>query len=132
MKATLKIECIGDNDTQFLKFWKSALTEMVGDKLTESIFGNIPLKFFVAEITGFHSKFKYERKFLRCKKDYRNANNKGSRGVYAFYILESGKIYDIKHPYSWKNHDRYFCTVDDNGDIKILTKEQVDQCLKNI
>ena len=131
MKTSLKIECIGDNNTQFLNFWKSASTKMISGKLTKSIFGNIPLGWFVAEILGFHPQFNYERKFLRYKKSYKNANSTGSRGVYAFYILESDKIYDVKSPYSWAKSHRYFCTVGNDGEIKILTKEEVDQCLKN-
>lgn len=131
MKTSLKIECIGDNYDQTIKFWKNVTADLCGNNLAEATFGTFKASYFVAEITGFHAKFKYERKFISCKKDYKNANSKGSRGVYAFYILESGKIYDVLEPYSWKNSHRYFCTVDDNGNIEILTKEQVDQCLKN-
>lgn len=104
---------------------------MCGNNLAEATFGINNASYFVAEITGFHPKFKYERQFMRCKKDYSKSNSKGSRGVYAFYILESGKIYDVLEPYSWKKSHRYFCTIDDNGNIEILTKEQVNQCLKS-
>jgi len=131
MKTTLKIECIGDNTDQMFKFYKKMTSDAVGATLAEKTFGKIPASYFVAEITGFHVKFKYERTFLQCKKDYKNANSKGSRGVYAWYILESGKIYDVLEPYSWKGSHRYFCTVDQEGDIQILTKEDVDICLKN-
>jgi hypothetical protein len=131
MKTSLKIECIGDNYDQIIKFWKNVTADVCGNNLAASTFSTFKASYFVAEITGFHAKFKYERKFIQCKKDYRNSNSKGSRGVYAFYILESGKIYDVLEPYSWKNSHRYFCTVDNKGDIEILTKEEVDQCLKN-
>ncbi len=113
------------------KFWKSVTTDICGKSLAEVTFGTMKASYFVAEITGFHPKFKYERKFLQCKKDYKNANSKGSRGVFAFYILESGKIYDVLDPYSWKNSHRYFCIVDELGNIEILTKEEVDKCLKD-
>lgn len=131
MKASLKIECIGDNNDQMLKFWKGVTAEICGNDLAEATFGSFKASYFVAEITGFHPKFKYDRNFLRCKKDYKHANSKGSRGVYAFYILESGKIYDVLEPYSWKNSHRYFCTVTEEGSIEILTKEEVDICLKS-
>ena len=131
MKATLKIECIGDNDTQFLKFWKSGSTTMIGEQLTENIFGNIPLSFFVAEIIGLHPKFNFERNFIRYKKDYRHSNSKGSRGIFAYYILETNKIYEVKEPISWSKTDRYFCFINENGDIIKINKEQVNKCLKD-
>lgn len=131
MKASLKIECIGDNTDQMLKFWKGVTSDILGEGISEATFGTMKASYFVAEITGFHPQFKYERHFLKCKKDYRKANSKGSRGVYAYYILEYGKIYDVLEPYSWKNSHRYFCTVDNEGGIEILTKEEVNKCLKD-
>ena len=131
MKATLKIECIGDNDTQFLKFWKSGSTAMVGEKLTECIFGNIPQRFFVAEILGLHPKFNFERNFIRYKKDYKHSISKGSRGIFAYYILETDKIYEVKEPISWSKTDRYFCIVNEEGDIIKITKETVEKCLRS-
>jgi len=131
MKATLKLECIGDSHDQMFKFFKTLTADVCGKGLAEQTFGTMKASYFVAEITGFHPKFKYERRFLKCKKDYKKSNSKGSRGVFAFYILESGKIYDVLEPVSWKNSHRYFCTVDDDGDIITLEKEEVDQCLKN-
>jgi hypothetical protein len=131
MKTTLKLECIGDDVDQTLRHWKKVTSQLCGKNIAEATFGKMPHSYFVAEIIGFHPKYKYERKFLGFQKDYKNANSKGSRDIYAYYILEEGKIYDVKEPYSWGNHHRYFCTVDEKGNIKILTKEEVDQWLKN-
>jgi len=54
---------------------------------------------------------------LPARMDYSNANSKGSRGVMACYILESGKRYFVKAPVSWKQTDEYVCYVDENGNI---------------
>jgi len=85
---------------------------------------------WVAEITGFDKKYKYQRTFLKGKKDYSESNSKGSRGIFAEYILESGHIYDIKSQYSNKGKERYFCTVDDLGNIIYMKEKEVIECLK--
>lgn len=118
--AFLKIECIGDDIDQFFK------------ALPERLVGPTQPKQWVAELTGFDDKFGYKREFLPYNKDYSRANSKGSRGVYAHYILEQGRVYEVKEPVSWKNTIRYFCAVDAEGDIVKISKEDVDECLKEI
>ncbi len=131
MKTSLKIECIGNGYDQTNRLFKAILAETTSSIIAELTIGKIGVRFFVAEITGFHPKFKYERRFLKPQKDYKNASSTGNRGVYAYYILESGKIYDVLKPVSWKNSHRYFCTVDKEGDIITLKKREVDECLKS-
>jgi hypothetical protein len=131
MRATLKIECIGDNSDQLLKFWKRTTADMLGSGIADATFGSSKLSYFVAEITGFHPKFKFERNFLRFKKCYKHANSKGSRGVFAWYLLDSGKIYDVLEPVSWKNSQRYFCTVNDEGEIVYMKESEVVEWLKS-
>lgn len=122
MKAFIEIELRGDDVRQFIKLYSNVSKELIGF----NAFGNFPASGWVAEITGTDPKFKYQRKFLRCKKDYSRANSKGSRGVYAEYILESGKIYDVK-----EHNDRYFCKVNKAGTIIRLDEEDVKEWLKN-
>lgn len=122
--AYLNIECIGDDTDALIK----NATRLLGERLM----GKYPASHWVAEITGFDDKFGYQRIFLPYNKDYSHANSKGSRGVYAHYILEQGRIYEVKEPISWKNTIRYFCTVDADGDIVKITKEDVDECLNEI
>lgn len=131
MKTSLKIECIGDGRDQTHKLFKSILTEGTNAEIAEYTLGTLRASYFVAEITGFHPKFKYERRFLKPQKDYKNASSTGNRMVYAYYILETGKIYDVLKPVSWKNSHRYFCTVDKDGNIITLEKKEVDECLKS-
>jgi len=91
-----------------------------------------PSSSWVAEITGLDEKYKYKRKFLPAKKDYRDANKNASEGVTAEYILASGHIYEVKHSITRYQAERYFCTVSDNGEILKLTEQEVIDWLKNI
>lgn len=120
MKAILEIELIGDNTVQEMRMWRRLGDELIPGTGT-AIFGGCPPSGWVAEIVNFHEKFKYERKFLKFKKDYSRANSKGSRGVYAEYILEDDKIYDVKN-----NKQRYFCKVEDWKIVKITEEEVIE------
>jgi len=130
MKAVLEIELFGDDTRQLCKLWRNIMNEgMPG--LGDMTIGTMPRNSWVAEITGTDPKYKYKRKFLKSKKDYSRANSKGSRGVFIEYLLESGCYYDVSAQTSWKNVDRYFCTVNDEGDIVKMSEEEVIQCLKD-
>lgn len=130
MKAYLEIELFGEDARQLYRLWES-IGNMVFPSLGSVVFGGMPPSGWVAEITGFDQKYKYARKFLKRKLDYSRANSKGSRGVYAEYILESGKIYDVKQQISRKRVHRYFCTVNQDGDIVILSESEVVEWLKS-
>lgn len=129
MRAYLEIELLGEDGREYLRFCRD-IGEMVRPGLGHDTFGRLPPRSgWVAEITGYDQKYKYARKFLKPKIDYSRANSKGSRGVYAEYILESGRIYDVLQPVSWKNSLRYFCTVDDEGNIVQIEEERVREIL---
>lgn len=130
MKSTLKLELVGDSIRQQFKLskWKA---DQVFTGLGQVAFGSIPSSSWVAEIIGFHAKFKYDRKFLNCKKDYSHTNSKGSRGVYAWYILESGRYYEIKEAISWSARRRYFVKVDVDGTILEVEEDEVSEWLKD-
>jgi len=92
----------------------------------------LPQRQWVAEITGLSatSKDKFNKHYLRGKIDYSKANSKGTRGVYAYYILEEGRLYEVNSPVAWKRDDHYYCTVKD-GQIIRLTEREVQECLRN-
>jgi len=90
-----------------------------------------PSDTWAAEITGLNPKYKFERKFLKGKKDYTYSNGKGSRGIFFEWALESGHIYEIKRRISWGKIERFFCTVCENGDIIKLEEKDVIECLKH-
>lgn len=124
MKIYLELELRGDDVRQMGKMYAS-ICDDIAPGLGTSLF-SMPPSAWVAEITGADPKYKFKREFLRFKKDYSRANSVGSRGVYANYILESGKIYDIK-----EHKDRYYCTVTDNGNIVRLSEDEVKEWLNN-
>lgn len=130
MKASLKIEAIGDDTDQVLRSYRN-LTNSLSPGLGDFTFGDTKKGYWVAEITGLDPKYKYQRKFLSGKKDYQHANSKGSRGVYVYYLLGSGRIYEVLQPVSWKNSNRYFCTVSADGEILIVDKDFIDQWIKD-
>jgi len=130
VKASLKIEAIGNNSYQEMRLYRLVMNECfpsAGDILLPGMKKN----YWVAKICGVDNKFGYAREFIRGKTDYRNANSKGSRGVYIYYILESDNIYEILQPITWIKSKRWFCQVDENGDIIEIDKESVNQWLKN-
>ncbi|REK68027.1 MAG: hypothetical protein C6P35_03395 [Cohnella sp.] len=124
---TLKLEAIGDDARQFYKDLSR------NPLLKETIFGNDDRNPFsrpwVAEITGKDPKYKFRRVFLRGRKDYSEANKKGSRGVYYYYELYPGKIYQINDRISWKVTRRYFARVID-GNLVEIEESEVEECLR--
>lgn len=130
MKTTLCLEAIGDDQTHYMRLWRNVVDHVIPG-LGSAVTGSIPQPCWVAEITGTDHKYKYKRKFLHGKKDYQKSNSKGSRGVYIWYILESGKHYEVKERVSWSRSKRYFIKVTDAGDIVWSTELEVESWLKN-
>jgi hypothetical protein len=81
---------------------------------------------WVAEITDIISRYGFARRFLDSKRDYSRADNKGFKGIYAEFILESGRVYEVKN-----YKDRYFCRVDDECNIIKISEAEVIECLRN-
>lgn len=86
---------------------------------------------WVAEIVGYEDKFYYARRFLRPVVDYSDANSVGTRGVYRYYWLELGKIYDVSEPLTWRKTDRYFCRVGELGNIEKINSNDVDEFIES-
>lgn len=129
MKASLRVEAIGDDLVGEMRITRIKLRGMVGAALAHQVIDRIPQRAWCAEIVGRDPRYGLDRRFLRGKKDYRFANSTGSRGVYLYFILESGRIYEVSSPQSWHRDDRYFCHVTDAGDIERITREDVDAWL---
>lgn len=110
MKIILELELRGDDVRELAKMGRYIGNE-VAPGLGTALF-KIPPSAWVAEITGLDPKYKYKRNFLPYKKDYSRSNSVGSRGVYAVYILETGKIYEVKD-----HKDRYFCIITGDGKV---------------
>lgn len=124
MKAALEIECIGDGFRSEDDFRASVLGAILDKMADRRVFGS-PKRWWVAEITGRDPKYGYRREFLHYQKDYSRANSTGTRGIYATYVLDEGRLYEVSAPQSWSATDRYFCTVRD-GRIVRLSQEEAD------
>lgn len=80
---------------------------------------------WVAEITG-RNDGGLVRSFLRGELDITGARSGGKRGVLRRYVLDSGHIYEVKKQLDYTKYGRYFCTVDDEGDIVRLSEQEVN------
>jgi hypothetical protein len=120
LKASLAIEAIGQNSIRDIRSFDRFLSNTVGLKPDL-----MPWRHGVWLI-GWRKATP-----LNGKWDYAKANSKGSRGVYIHYILESGNLYQVASPCSWKTTDHYFCTVSDDGDIVKMTQEEAFEWLRN-
>ncbi len=104
--VTVKLEAIGDD---FYSYFRTS--------------GHKP---WVARLSlDGHGRF--QREFVRCRKDYRKANAIGSRGVYCYYHLRDG-IYEINSPESWSRCRRYFVKVSD-GVLSEISRKEAIRCL---
>ena len=131
MKATIKLEYIGEAQDARLSMY-GKMIDQVSDGLGKKVIGNTRLRQpWVAEITGNDQKFGFKREFLKGNWQRKRSNGNGSRGTEIWFMLESGKLYEVKSPVSWRSVDRYFCTVTDDGDIDKLTETEAKKWLKD-
>lgn len=86
-------------------------------------------KTWVAEIVSLDNKWKFKREFLQGQKDYASSNNSGSRGIFSYYNLFTGAIYEVNSHVSWRKSDRYFCRVE-SGQIVRMSEQDVIEWLK--
>jgi hypothetical protein len=66
------------------------------------------------------------RTFLRGRKDYSQAVEGGARGVFLWYELPEGGVYEVNAPIDWTSADRYSCRSE-RGRIVRMTREEVGQ-----
>ena len=129
MKAMLGLEVFCYADQQMLRREKELMDRIVPGLGTATYGDDCKAEVWVAEIVGFDPKYKYRRSFLRPRMDFSKANSKLSRGVMKWYVLDSGRTYEVSQRTSWKHLHRYFCFVDVDGNIVKIDKEEVDAWL---
>jgi len=78
-------------------------------------FGKLKCRAWVAAVDP----IKGQRRFLTPVLDYRTANSKGTRGVYANYILRPGDIYEVSNPTSWSTTERFCCVIVDGQLVRV-------------
>lgn len=131
MKATIKLEYIGEAQDARLSMYNKMINQ-VSDGLGKKVTGNTRLRQpWTAEIAGIDSKFGFKRKFLKGNWQRKRSNGTGSRGTELWFTVESGKIYEVKSPISWRSINRYFCLVTETGGIKKITETEVKKWLKD-
>lgn len=127
MTTLLGLEAIGDDAVQYNRLSVMKVRETLGNSFAEHVDAR-PRRPWVAEIIGRHPTYRYERRFLHGRKDYSRANGVGSRGVYLYYHLEPGRVYEVNELLSWSRSDRYFCQVV-GGRVERLDDDEVERCL---
>ena len=110
-----------------MRLWQGIVRLGLGQRVADAVIGRVPTPCWVAEITGPDPRYRWARKFVKGKKDYAKANSKGSRGVFVWYTLQSGRVYDVQARVTWRRTERYFCRVDDAGEVVRMTEEEVRQ-----
>lgn len=127
--VVLKLEWIGeDSDAACREMRKHMRNIGIPGKVVSEYFNNPSRKPWVARITGRHPKYNWDRDFLDGKIDYRDANSKGSRGVYLVFHLRGGGVYEVRHYTSWSNEERYFCRIED-GSVHRLDESELHKHL---
>ena len=131
MKATLAVEYIGEAQDARMALY-AGIMDQLAPGVGRAVVGGSPRirKPWAAEITATHPTYGFERRFLPANWQRKRANSTHSRGVELWFVLETGKVYEVKAPASWRNSDRYFCRVTEAGDIVRITKEDVEQWLR--
>lgn len=122
----IKLERIGDDHREMSRFASSLIDNNIGNGAGATIVGRSTRREWCAEIVSVDPKYKYERRFLEANVSYRESNSVGSRGVYAYYNLENGKLYEIKEPISRAKTDRYFAFVENDRLHRITESEAVE------
>ena len=115
-RAILELEMRYDNIVQQMRFNKKLTASIIHDPSALAVWAGSKGSPWVSELG--HG-------IVHYKKDYSRSNSNGSRGVYAVYTLEEGKVYEVN---AWS--ERYFCTVRDWQVVR-LENEEVEAWLKN-
>lgn len=128
MKAMLALEAIGYEAAHNMRKgisqyndprkWAAKTLARNGGKLPQP---------WVGELTGIDQWGRFERRYIRHTKDFAQANGTGNRGVRFFFLLETGKVYEVQELTSWTNKRRYFCQVTAAGEIEEITEEEARQ-----
>jgi len=131
MKATISLEYFGKTEDQRLRLLTGVMSGALGRGVGEAVVGKIPSRRpWVAEITGTDPKYGLRRKFLDYNTSHKHTNGSGSRGANLWFILESGRYYEVKEQISWQRSERYFFRVTGSGSIIRASKEEVMEWAK--
>lgn len=132
MKASLILEYIGEAQDARLSLY-GKIIDQISPGLGNQVIGCNRMRMpWIAEVTGIDNKFGFKRNFLKGNWERSKSNATGSRGTRLCFVIESGRLYEVKSPQSWRSIDRYFCTVSEEGNIRRITETEAKTWLKNI
>lgn len=120
---SLGLEAIGDDAVAAERMCRRAGTRF-GPRRTSHLRLERP---WVARIAGLCPRYEFAREFQRWQKDYRNANKRGSRGVFVYYHLPPG-LCEINELVAHGKSRRYFARIADLS-LAEIEKGEVIQCL---
>lgn len=82
---------------------------------------------WLAEITGLHPRYRFERRFLPAKVDYARASSTGNRGVWFWWTLDGGRVYQVRYRTSWSGgyHTRLLTVDETTGDVVDIDEGEV-------
>jgi hypothetical protein len=141
MIAVIGLEVIGDDardrkrrramsgTSDKLAFRRAMTSGRFGEMMRDAIRQeNAPVG-WVARITGRDAKYGLAREFLRGSVSFRDVKDEiGARGVFRWYELAEGAIFEVNAPLSWTSADRYFCRSE-RGRVVRMTREEIDAAL---
>lgn len=129
MIVTLKLEAVADHlaDLNIQIRKHPEIRSRVPVRLWKYTYGP-SRRPWVARITGLEQDGRLKREFLDGQKDFSEANGIGSRGVYYYYHLHPGAVYEVRELINWTRERRYFCRVE-HGRIVEMGREEALACL---
>ncbi len=86
----------------------------------------------LAELTGLFGRG-FARRELRPKQDWSQANSRGTRGVWLYWTLTAGPLYEAVYRTAWdKPHTVRYLYVTADGDLVDTTEEEVRLWLSHL
>lgn len=126
MRAHLKLECIGLNTRQQLQHF-DRICQTVGFPQEElPRFAPWVAEARIGQDGGIYFHYLYG------KRDYSQANSKGSRFVYENYILEEDRLYRVCDRTSWKSTREYWVAVTPDGGLYELSDAEAAEWLSSM
>jgi len=113
-RITIRLESIGDDQRARMREFRRGRIDMRASDIVRAA-GLEHRGPWVAEITGLDDAGRMAKRLLWGQKSYAEANGIGSRGVYFYYHLEPGRLYQVQVPRTWARVERYFCRGDAAG-----------------
>lgn len=128
MKYSFRLEAIGDDRAQYARLKRNGQAAMRPESEGHYLSRLDYRQPWVARLLWLALLNDFERVFLRGQRDYREANGSGSRGVYLYYLLDEGPIYEVFARRTWTRSERYFLKIAEGKEHR-LSREEVVQCL---